>query len=214
MNKVQKYHYFCTLLFYMHFRKRRKEGLRLLPLTILALIIGTSAGCNPSGPSYPEGFSSFADTAKVAFFMANSQPDSVARFICYEALKQDSTGQIDSLHQSVMYAYLNYRDSNRVVFGEEIDRIASIQTPENRARLFYLAAQDPYRLGYKFGKEYGEAIKEGNPATDSLRLEYSAFSGLAEKDSLFFHKFKIGVKTAFNGLEIPDSVFVKAISLK
>lgn len=193
---------------------------RVFPfLFIISVIICANAGCKKSGiyKNLPEDFSNFADTAKVAYLMGEISPDSLARFICDEVLKPDSIKLINSLNESVRYAYIKYPDSLRIIFGKEIDAYSDNLPLENKTRLYYLAkGDDPIRLGYKIGKEYIQSFHEGKNQYDELNKVLEIFEIVSNDGNEFMYKLQTGIKTALQagGIDLDSLAVGKLHSTK
>ena len=64
---------------------------------VAAVLAACKGGKSDAGESFPADFNALPDTARVAYVMKNTTPDSVARFICRAALGQVKGAGIESL---------------------------------------------------------------------------------------------------------------------
>ena len=177
-------------------------------LFLSLILIGGNIGCRAAAKgetTMPEEFQNYPDTTKVRIMMETELPDSVARFICNEALSRHTNSSIDSVNAAVLYAYMNYKGEDRVKFGKEMDEYTLSQGPRDKMRLFYLVSlNDPYRLGYRIGKDYAADIKAGKQDYKNIETEVSAMKEISKEneDKEFYDKFLIGMKTALKEASI------------
>lgn len=195
-------------------QKSMKYSRTLVPLSIIMLIIaGANAGCRQNEKTeLPENFSLLPDTSKVRFLMHKLSPDSLANYICSEALKE--RGEIDSLNESVRFAYINYGDSAKIDFGNAVDAFQAGLRPKERIKLYTMArGNDPRRLGYRIGKDYASQIKTGKPDIDYIEAELIEFSRQENTSGTFFKDFITGLKVAFNEAGIMKDNLPEKISI-
>ena len=125
--------------------------------------------------------------------------DSLARYICESAISEDTSGSIKSINEAVLYAYINYPDSLKKVFGSELDNYTNSLPVSKRVKLYYLAGKDdPIRLGYKVGKEYVASISDTLGCSTNLKEEIKAYNTVSKNDSSFMDRFMTGLSTALN----------------
>ena len=196
----------------------KSRPLRITVLWIPWLVYFVAAGCGNKSAAevLPAELAESPDTVKIGYLMNVMMPDSLAYFICNDMIKPDSVRVLSSLNESVNYAFINYADSCRRQFGEEIDSYIITLPAADRVRLYYLASQsDPRRLGFKIGKEF---IGKANSDSVSAKIfgeELVEFNTYAEADKDFYKQFVSGLERALQiqGLSL-DSLPVKMKSIK
>lgn len=185
------------------------NNFKLLILSFLLFIPWCFAcsSANASDLNYPENFNSQTDSAKIDFIVSQLHPDTVAVIICDAVLKGHGIDKpieftLQDLNGAVLYAYTAYPDSCKVLFGEKLNSYAESLPTDQRMTLTYLAMEnDPYRLGYKLGKEYYELLNNSGEATKSvskqdIKEELAFLREMTKGKKDYFRKLKKGLETA------------------
>ena len=167
---------------------------------VAAVLAACKGGKSDAGESFPADFNALPDTARVAYVMKNTTPDSVARFICRAALGQVKGAGIESLGG-------NDLDS----FGDEYDNFVSSLPLADKMRMYVMAGvEDPQGLGLQLGLEYMQSVRENNLSVDDVKRELKAFKQACGNDSNTYKRFIIGFRTvleADSGRDMPKAIY-------
>lgn len=185
----------------------------LLALTVLS---GCGGGKNRSGQGFPANFNALSDTARVAYVMKNTTPDSVARFICRAALGHLDGARIDSLGIATNYAYEKYSGKDADLFGSEYDNLVASLPLADKMRMYAMAGvEDPQGLGLQLGLEYMQSIREKNMSVSDVEKELKAFKAACGEDDETYSRFIIGFRTvleADSGRDMPKGIYDRFIN--
>lgn len=178
---------------------------------LLAGAVACGSNGKEASGGFPENFASLPDSAKVAYVMKSSSPDSVARFICNAALGRIAEGSIDTLTLASAYAYEHYTDSALLLFSREFDEYsANLPLPE-KMRIYYMAGTyDANRMGYELGLEYVNHIRESRMSVDDVKREIAAFKDACSEDSATYKRFMKGFQTVLkidHGKDLPEEIY-------
>lgn len=191
----------------------KKGFYSLAVLSAFFCLAGASCGekQNQTADQLPADFDKLGDTAKVAYFMKNVSPDSVARLICDASLGKIPNVRIDTFAIAAAYAYENYNDSSLRIFSEEIDGYsANLPLPE-KMRIYFMAGKsDPQRMGYQLGLEYVNHIRESRMTVAQIKEELNAFKDACAEDSATYRRFLKGFHTVLqldHGKDLPEEVY-------
>ncbi len=183
---------------------------------VMAVLGSCKGGKKDSGAAFPEDFNALPDTARVAFVMKNTTPDSVARFICRAALGQIKDAKIENLGIATSYAYEKYTGKELDSFGDEYDSFVASLPLADKMRMYAMAGvEDPQGLGLQLGLEYMQSIREKNLSVEDVEKELHAFKTACGNDSNTYNRFIIGFRTvleADSGKDMPKAIYDKFIN--
>ncbi len=178
---------------------------------VAAVLAACKGGKSDAGESFPANFNGLPDTARVAYVMKNTTPDSVARFICRAALGQVKGAGIESLGVATSYAYEKYSGNDLDSFGDEYDNFVSSLPLADKMRMYVMAGvEDPQGLGLQLGLEYMQSVRENNLSVDDVKRELKAFKQACGNDSNTYKRFIIGFRTvleADSGRDMPKAIY-------
>lgn len=179
-------------------------------------LMGCKGGNKNGGDGFPENFDQLTDTAKVAYVIKNTTPDSVARFICRAALNQIKDAKIESLGVATNYAYEKYTGDNLDAFANAYDGYITTLPLADKMRLYALAGtEDPQGLGLQLGLEYLQSIRENNLSPEDVEKELKAFKAACKDDPDTYKRFLIGFKTvlkADKNNDMPAGIYERFIN--
>ena len=189
------------------------RNLIILAIGLMIALVGCGKSKNKGESAFPENFNSLPDTARVAFVMKTSTPDSVARFICNAALGNVEGAKIDSLGVATNYAYEKYTGEEIDNFSVEYDTfVASLPLPEKMKMYAMAGVEDPQGLGLQLGLEYMQAIRDRNMTAKEVEAEIEAFRKACGADEDLYQRFLTGFRTVLqvdNGQDVPKAIFDK-----
>lgn len=193
-----------------------KRYFLIAAVCVMAVLGSCKGGKKDSGAAFPEDFNALPDTARVAFVMKNTTPDSAARFICRAALGQIKDAKIDNLGIATSYAYEKYTGKELDSFGDEYDSFVASLPLADKMRMYAMAGvEDPQGLGLQLGLEYMQSIREKNLSVEDVEKELRAFKTACGNDSNTYSRFIIGFRTvleADSGRDMPKAIYDKFIN--
>ncbi len=193
-----------------------KRYIFIVAVCACVIICSCKGGRKDAGTGFPTDFNSLPDTARVAFVMKNTTPDSVARFICLGALGRLKDAKIDNLGIATSYAYEKYTGKDLDSFGAEYDSFVASLPLADKMRMYAMAGvEDPQGLGLQLGLEYMQSIREKNLTVEDVEKELKAFKTACGNDSDTYKRFLIGFRTvleADRGKDMPKVIYDKFIN--
>lgn len=143
--------------------------------------------------------------------MSRVSPDSLARFIIYSALGDNTNARIDTLATATNYAYEHLRGEDLDKFSTEYDAVVEGLPLGKKMKAYQLGgAEDPQGLGYKLGLEYMTSIREGNKKVDDIKKELVEFKKACGQDTAMYRRFIIGFHTVLEvdrGTDVPEEIY-------
>lgn len=183
----------------------------IVAVAVAVLLNGCKGGKTENGSGFPQNFNAMPDTARVAYVMKSTTPDSVARFICRAALGQLKDARIDSLGIATNYAYDRYSGADADLFGGEYDNFVASLPLADKMRMYAMAGvEDPQGLGLQLGLEYMQSIREKNMSVQEVEEELKAFRSACGKDEETYKRFIVGFRTvleADSGRDMPKEIY-------
>lgn len=168
----------------------------------LCLSLASCSGNKNKGNADNLPADNLCDTAKIAFMIQRTTPDSVARFICNTAMGLNKGISLNSLQESVIFAYEKYQDADLIKFSEEFDAyVESLPLTHKMKILSQAALSDPDGLGYKLGLEYAFQIQANKLSLSQIDAEMQAFKASCGDDTITYLRVLNGLSIA---LSLPE----------
>lgn len=141
----------------------------------------------------PEEFFTLKEEEKIDWLRINLTPDSVARLICNNASDLDTLMRIEDIGATLRILYTQYNDSDRYVFGNEVNRHSAALPSQNKMKLYKRAQREnPRRFGYMYGKDC--CLNQTD--TISVASDLRALKEICDNEDSYFQLFREGMVTA------------------
>lgn len=197
-----------------------KSSFKTISLIFAACMFLMCAGsCKKHGPhgDFPDDFQSMTDTEKVKYVIANTTPDSVARFICDASLGNIPGVTLDSVGIVTLYVYDYYRSNDDIdKFSIEFDKYPNTLPLEQKMKFLYKAGTlDPTQIGYELGLSYVSQIRDQHKTADDVEKEIKAFKDACKSDPETYRRFLQGFKISLEadrGKDLPEDVYRRFIN--
>ena len=140
----------------------------------------------------PKDFSSYSDSMKVEWLTKKFIPDSVARLLCNDAARIDTTLAIKDFNLAVGYAYSGYDDSQREAFANNLNEYAFSLPSQYKMRIYYIGAKGNGRnLGYVYAADMLHT--NGNIEKETFQKDVEALKSICSDNPGFVDDFVRGI---------------------